>query len=170
MKRLILMRHAKSSWSDPGQADIERPLNKRGRRNAPTIGKWLAREGYLPQLALVSSALRTRETWDGVSGEVPACPAEFQSTLYHASSTTMLSSLRGASTADCVLMLGHQPGIGDFARRLLAETPRNSEFDRYPTSAVSVIDFECSEWREIGWGTGRLTAFIVPKLLEDAPD
>ena len=69
MRRLILMRHAKSSWADPGQRDLDRPLNKRGRRSAALVGGWLKRKGYRPDQALVSSARRAQETWSGVVGE-----------------------------------------------------------------------------------------------------
>lgn len=165
MKRLILMRHAKSSWSDPDQRDMDRPLNNRGRRDAPEIGKWLRAQGYRPDAALISSAVRTRQTWTGLTESLPACPADFQEPLYHGSATTMLLALRKAGAAGCVLMLGHQPGIGDFARRLLEEPPQDDEFDKYPTAAVSVIDFGCDDWRDVDWRTGRLTDFMIPRRL-----
>ena len=112
MKRLILMRHAKSSWADPSQDDIDRPLSKRGIRDAARIGRWLLETGYLPDQALVSAAARTRETWAGVAGAIGARPAEFLPELYHADPAAMLGTLRRAS-GDTVLMLGHQPGIGE---------------------------------------------------------
>ncbi len=165
MKRLILMRHAKSNWSDRDQLDIERQLNKRGQRDAPAIGRWLAAKGYLPERALVSSAVRTQETWRGLTESLPACPADFVSALYHASAATMLAALRGAGGSDCVLMLGHQPGIGDCARRLLEAAPDDNTFEVYPTAAVSIIDFVVSDWTEVDWHMGTLADFMVPKAL-----
>lgn len=166
MKRLILMRHAKSSWSDPEQKDIERPLNKRGLRDAPAMGKWLADKGYLPNQALVSSAKRTQETWRGVSSEIPDCPAEFQPQLYHAGPAALMAALHAAPAAtESLLMIGHQPGIGDFARRLLATPPNVGDFDSYPTAATAIIDFEADAWSGIVWSSGNLTDFIIPRNL-----
>jgi phosphohistidine phosphatase len=165
MMRLILMRHAKSSWSDPAQPDIDRPLNKRGQRDAPEIGRWLHEKGYRPEKALVSSAVRTKETWSKLAETMGSCPAEFQERLYHATAATMLHALRAADGCSCVLMLGHQPGIGEFADRLLAEPPADPEFQKYPTSAVSVIEFPCDRWQEVDWRSGKLTDFIAPRSL-----
>ncbi len=161
MRRLILMRHAKSSWADPGQSDIDRPLNDRGRRDAPAIGAWLRDRGYLPDQALVSPAVRTRETWTGVASALGACPASFPPALYHAEPGRMLTTLREASGAT-VLMLGHQPGIGALAERLLATPPADPEFERYPTAATAIIDFE-TDWPSLGWRSGTLADFIIPR-------
>ena len=97
--RLILTRHAKSSWDDPTQADHDRPLNDRGRRSARELGDWLASRGYHPEEVLCSTAERTRETWDGVA---MAClevrpHLRFEPGLYHASPEKMLTMLRTAS-------------------------------------------------------------------------
>jgi phosphohistidine phosphatase len=166
MKRLILMRHAKSSWSVPDQVDFDRPLNKRGQRDAPAIGRWLKEKTYLPDLALVSTAVRTQETWDGLLDEIPDCPADFLRSLYHADAGTMRDALRSApDDSETVLMLGHQPGIGDFGTRLLAQPPSHPDFTRYPTAAVAIIDFDFGAWNETGWGSGRLADFIFPGLL-----
>lgn len=166
MRRLILMRHAKSSWSDPGQRDLDRPLNKRGRRGAAAIGGWLHRNGYRPDLALVSSARRAQETWAGVVAEAGPAETTYVPELYHAGPEAMLEVLQRAGEAACVLILGHQPGIGAFAGRLLATPPDDPDFAKYPTGATAVIGFERPDWPAVGWGDGRLEDFVVPRSLE----
>ncbi|MFO1105552.1 MAG: histidine phosphatase family protein [Amaricoccus sp.] len=164
MKTLILMRHAKSSWDDPAEADIDRPLNKRGREDAGKVGRWLRKRGLAPDLALVSTAERTRESWAGVTAELGTCLVDFRPELYHADAPTMLAALRRAE-GERVLMLGHNPGIGEFARRLLAEMSTAQGFADYPTAATAVIAFPVGSWAEIGWSSGRLMDFAIPRAL-----
>jgi phosphohistidine phosphatase len=167
MRRLILMRHAKSSWADPAQRDLDRPLNKRGRKAAELIGGWLKRHRYRPGAALVSSARRAQETWAGVVAAAGAAPTAYRPELYHASAETMLAVLREPHEATCLLMLGHQPGIGGLAQRLLAEAPEDADFAKFPTAATAVIDFDVDAWPEVAPGTGRLVDFVVPRVLAD---
>ncbi len=124
MRRLILMRHAKSNWSDPGQRDHDRPLNKRGKRGASAIGAWLKAKGYLPGHALVSSARRTQETWARVVEKTGPAPTSYVPELYGAEDGVMLEVLRAAPDVATVLMLGHQPGIGACAARLARQPVR----------------------------------------------
>ncbi|MFT3971990.1 MAG: histidine phosphatase family protein [Amaricoccus sp.] len=166
MRRLILMRHAKSSWADPGQRDLDRPLNKRGRKAAALVGAWLRDRGYLPELALVSSARRTQETWAGVVAATGAAPTMYLPELYHAAANSMLAALHTAPDAGTVLILGHQPGIAAFAGRLVATPPDDEEFAKFPTTATAVIDFDVEGWPAVDWGTGRLIDFVVPRALE----
>lgn len=164
-KRLILTRHAKSSWDDPLMTDHDRPLNERGRAAAADLGRWLASRGYVPGQVLCSDAVRTRETWGGIApalvfdGAVDLKPA-----LYHAGADVMLAVLRHAK-ADVVLMLGHNPGISEFAHRLVARAPLNPEFQKYPTGATLVVDFAVDSWEEVDWGQGSVDDFIVPREL-----
>lgn len=163
MRRLILMRHAKSSWAEAGQRDHDRPLNGRGRRDAAAMGTWLAAQGWTPDAALVSTAARTQETWALLGfGEIAMTPP---ADLYHAAPEAMLAALRGAPDAETVLMLGHMPGIAATARMLLAAPPDDAEFAKYPTTATSVIEFGVEGWREVRWGSGRLAAFTTPRGL-----
>lgn len=164
--RLILTRHAKSDWDDPLQSDHQRPLNPRGKRAAPVIGRWLAAKGYLPQEALVSDAARTRATWTLVRAELPdPVPVRILPALYHASPTAMLRVLHSA-TAPCVIMIGHNPGIGEFAARLLHTCPTHPQFARYPTCATLVAEFDTDDWRDLREGTGVTLDFIVPRDLD----
>lgn len=164
--RLILTRHAKSSWDDPDLPDRDRPLNARGRRAAGLLGEWLASRGYVPDEVLCSSARRTVETWDGMAPALPGAPApRLLDALYHADPDTMLSALRHA-TGQTVLMLGHNPGIAGFAAALPAQPPLGPNFAHYPTGATLVVSFEAPVWADIAPGEGRALDFIVPRDLE----
>ena len=163
MKRLILTRHAKSSWDDPLTPDHDRPLNERGKAAAADLGQWLASRGYVPDEVLCSDALRTRNTWSGIAPALPGSPVlELKPALYHAGPDVMLAVLRHAK-ADTVMMIGHNPGIAEFAAKLVAQAPRNAEFQRYPTGATLVADFAVDSWDQLGWGQGVVDDFIVPK-------
>ena len=163
MKRLILTRHAKSSWDDPATPDHDRPLNDRGKAAAAELGVWLASRGYVPDEVLCSDALRTRRTWSGLAPALPGTPVlNLKPALYHAGPDVMLAVLRHA-TEGCVMMIGHNPGIAEFAERLVARAPVNADFSRYPTGATLVCDFAVDTWAEVGFGTGTTVDFIVPR-------
>ncbi len=160
-KRLILMRHAKSGWDDPTLDDHDRPLNGRGRVSAKALGEWLKIKKIMPNQALVSSAARTRETFAllGI-----ACSAQFDRNLYLAPSSRMLKALKTAR-GERVLMIGHNPGIAEFAHDLMREAPSHKRFYDYPTCATLVVDFEISDWSELTLGTGSLVDFVIPREL-----
>ena len=154
--RLILIRHAKSGWDDPSLDDHDRPLNDRGRRDAPRMGDWLRAGGYVPDAILCSSALRTRQTAEGLGlGPDPM----ILDSLYHASPDRLLTSLPKAK-AQSVAIIAHNPGIGDLAARLAASAPDNPHFHSYPTLATTVLDFDATDWRDINKGT--VAAFRTP--------
>lgn len=159
-KRLILMRHAKSSWEHTGP-DHDRPLNQRGYTSAPLVGDWLRDHGFTPEAVLSSSAKRTRETYAGLGFDVPA---RFERSLYLADPETMLSELT-RETADVVLMLGHNPGIAAFADDLVKQHPDHSRFYDYPTCATTVMDFDINDWSELTLGTGQVQGFVIPREL-----
>lgn len=163
MKRLILTRHAKSSWDDPLMPDHDRPLNERGKTAAADLGQWLASRGYVPEKVLCSDAVRTRATWSGLAPALPGTPIlELKPALYHAGSDVMLAVLKHAK-ADTVMMIGHNPGISDFAEKLVAHAPVNPEFARYPTGATLVVDFIANTWDDISFGNGVVVDFVVPR-------
>lgn len=164
MKRLILMRHAKSDWSD-GAADIDRKLNARGRRSATAVGNWLRAEGISPDEVLCSSAARTQETLKLLKlSNGPA--TTLTRNLYLAEPDAMVALLRGAS-GNTVLMLGHNPGSALVARMLIAEQHPDGNLARFPTCATLVLDFEIDEWADLSEGTGQPVHFIVPRQLTD---
>ncbi|ARE39482.1 Phosphoglycerate mutase family protein [Rhodovulum sp. P5] len=165
--QLILVRHAKSSWDDPLEDDHERPLNTRGQGAAPIVGKWLAERGYMPAEVVSSTARRTLETWERMA------PILGESTvmrrdpgLYHATSERMLEVLNNCA-ASPVLMLGHNPGIAQFAERLLVRPLDDPKFATYPTCATLVVEFDGEDWSEVVFGTGRALDFITPKQITD---
>lgn len=158
--RLILMRHAKSDWGSVLLSDHERPLNSRGQMSARTMGAWLRDSGDHPDLTLSSDARRTQETVEGVG---VACEIRLTRDLYHASADAMLRVLHGAGTARRVLMVGHNPGIGDFAERLLRAAPAHARFYDYPTCATLIADFDVAAWRDVRLGTGLAVAFAIPR-------
>ena len=162
-KRLILTRHAKSSWDDPLTPDHDRPLNERGKMAAADLGSWLASRGYIPEEVLCSDALRTRKTWSGIAPALPGTAIlHLKPTLYHAGPDVMLAVLRHAA-GDTVMMIGHNPGIAEFAHRLVARAPLNREFQRYPTGATLVAEFAIDDWNEAAYGNAAPLDFIVPR-------
>jgi phosphohistidine phosphatase len=162
---LILTRHAKSGWDDPLLTDHDRVLDSRGRADAPRVGAWLHDQGYVPDAAFVSSARRTRETWERMSPALQRpVPATIVPGLYHAEAETILAHLRSA-TAATVMIIGHNPGIGEFAQRIVTTQPPRPEFNAYPTCATLVAGFDGDDWASIGWGTGRVIDFTVPRDL-----
>lgn len=164
--RLILTRHAKSAWNDPTATDHARVLNERGRRAAGVMGDWLLSRGDLPQEVLCSDAARTVETWEIMAPKfTPAPKLVLKPALYHAPADVMLAVLRGA-TAPVVMMIGHNPGISDFASRILSRAPADSDFARYPTCATLVATFEAETWDQIAFGQGAVLDFMVPRRME----
>lgn len=162
MKRLILTRHAKSSWDDPMTPDHDRPLNERGKAAAAELGVWLASRGYVPDEVLCSDALRTRKTWSGLAPALPGTPIlHLKPSLYNAGPDVMLAVLRHA-TEDCVMIIGHNPGIAEFATRLVARPPLSPDFTRYPTGATLVADFAIDAWTDANFGQATTVDFIVP--------
>ena len=164
MRRLILMRHAKSDWNVPDLRDHDRPLNARGLRAASDMGDWLRATGYLPDQVLCSTAQRTQETLAGLRLDAQV-PVVLTRGLYLAEAEAMLRVLRQA-TGQSVLMLGHNGGIGEMAQRLLPEPFDHPRFEDYPTCATLVCDFDAESWNDIGWHEGQPIDFTVPKDLE----
>lgn len=164
MKRLILIRHAKSDWSNPNGSDHERTLNDRGRRSAQAIGDWLRAHSLIPDQILCSDAARTQETLELLAlGDIPTTLTR---DLYLAQPGFMARLLK-KQTADCVAMVAHNPGSAILADELLKDAPDNSAFDRFPTCATLVIDFEVDTWRDLRMGSGKAAHFVVPRDLID---
>ena len=159
---LILMRHAKSDWSEPGQDDFDRRLNDRGRRAAPLVGRWLADKGHIPEIALVSAARRTVETWDYVAEAFPTVQAKVLKSLYLAGPDAMLRLLRQKRQSS-VLVLAHNPGIGECASLLAKTPPQHARFDDYPTGATTILDFDAETWSDVVWHSGTVRDFMVPR-------
>lgn len=160
-RRLILTRHAKSAWDNPDISDHERPLNSRGRRSALALGDWMLSRGYEPEEVICSTARRTQETWELVAmAPLEVRPeVRFEAGLYEASPERMLKILRTAKQPT-VMMLGHNPGIAEFAAMIPAQPPLDPDFRRYPTSATLVVDFQIDDWSQAEPGQGGVMDFI----------
>lgn len=163
--RLILIRHAKANWSDDALKDHDRSLNSRGRQAATAVGDWMAARGHVPNRALLSTALRATQTWDGIASRLPrAIETRTSSELYQAAPEAMLAQL-AAETADCVTVVAHNPGLAALAQWLVRETPQRVEFHRYPTGATLVLDVEARDWSSVGARSADVRDFVVPRDL-----
>ena len=160
MLRLILMRHAKSDWTMDG-TDHDRPLNARGARSALALGDWLRGNACLPDHVLCSSALRTRQTLEGLAIEATR---SFDPALYLASAQVMLGLLRDAPRGN-ILMIGHNPGIAELAARLVSKAPDHPRFDDYPTGSTLVIGIDVETWDGVEAGKGKVQGFVTARDL-----
>jgi phosphohistidine phosphatase len=163
MKRLILLRHAKS-LRDEGMKDKDRPLNERGRGDAPRMGSYMHHKRYLPQLVLCSPAKRTVETWELLSPELDStAEIQFPGVLYLATATISV-----------LAVIGHNPGLEECALTLM-RSPVNQEErkleaamrDKFPTTALAVFDFEVETWKAASPQSGLLVDFARPKALKE---
>lgn len=167
-RRLVLLRHAKSDWPT-GVPDRERPLGKRGRQEAPQAGRWLAAAGLTPDLALVSPALRTRQTWNLVSAQLGGdVPTQISDDLYAAGLAGSLELVRGlGDDVRTVLLVGHNPTTENLALYLDDGTgvagDRERMAGKYPTGGVAVLHLQVSSWADVDQATARLMAFAVPR-------
>ena len=175
MLRLFLLRHAKSSWSDPSLHDFDRPLNKRGKSDAPRVGAAMKERGYHPDRILCSSSLRTKETLAGV---IPSLTGDVSlrllDSLYEGNAPDYIVHLRAhAHDSQNLLIVGHNTGLQATALRLAGFGDRTVLADmhhKYPTGALAVIEFAIERWDEIEEGTGRLVDFIKPRDLKPRQD
>lgn len=174
MLTLLLLRHAKSSWDDPGLADFDRPLAKRGKKAAPEIGAALAAKGLRPDLVLCSSAVRARETLEMVLNALgpPSPEVRYDEDLYMATPATVIARLRKQAAPpappQCVMIVGHNPGFEELARLLVGSGGTDGLArlaEKFPTCAVAVIAFDADSWSAIEAGAGRLVQFLTPKHL-----
>jgi phosphohistidine phosphatase len=168
MLTLALLRHAKSSWSNPALQDRERPLAARGLADAPLMGKAMAERGIDPELVLCSSSRRTRDTLGLVLPELRVEPkVVYEDALYHASPDEMLDMLRGVQPgANRVMLVGHNPEIHAFALDLVGAGPkhfRDRLSAKYPTAALAVINFANGLWKSVAVNSGTLNLFLSPK-------
>ena len=169
MKRLILLRHAKSAWDTPNLPDHERPLNQRGRLAAALMGAWFTEQPWRVDAAIVSTSRRTRQTWDRLTRLWDtAPPVQFEASIYEAEPPALLAALRAApAAAQTLLMIGHNPGMELFTALLTG--PNGRRISRFPTAAAAVLEADdindAAAWAEAGPGRFQVTAFEQPKTL-----
>lgn len=163
MKTLILTRHAKSSWKDAGLSDHDRPLNERGRGDAPRMAAHLAANYPVPQHIVSSTALRAATTARSLAERL-ACPAEnlaYLPRLYLADPATLLAVARELpDELDTVMLVGHNPGMTEFLNALTG-----AGIENLPTCGVARVGFEVASWRDMAPGVGRLLSLDVPRTL-----
>lgn len=163
MKRLTLVRHAKSSWQNAALADIDRPLNGRGKRDAPRMGEYLASQGVVPDIILSSPARRARKTAKLLAGKLPDAVDRilFDPALYEADAEVLLERIRALDESwHHVMLVGHNPGLTDVANLFTA-----SAIDNLPTCAALVADLDIATWRKAAAGCGRTVFCAIPREL-----
>jgi len=174
VKRLLLLRHAKAIPGTTKSGDHGRPLNERGKLDAPRMGIAMQHKRYLPDRVLCSTAKRTLETWEHVAPELDGKPeVVFSDELYLAPWKLIASMVRAQPrTANAVLVIGHNPGLEECARALARKARDDDERKRlealnekFPTCALVVLDFDAETWSEVASGVGVLTDFIRPRSL-----
>lgn len=172
MKKLTLLRHAKSSWDDPVQRDFDRPLNQKGRRAARTVGAHLRSAGMVWDHVIASPAARVVDTLDGIwDGYGRTLKPVWERRVYLASATTLLERLHEAPPeADSILLVGHNPGLEDLVLMLVpdeGEPLRDTLEEKFPTASVAVLEFE-GDWQDLAPRAARLVSFIRPRDLDPA--
>jgi phosphohistidine phosphatase len=171
MLTLSLLRHAKSSWKNPTLPDHDRPLNSRGKTEAPLMGKAIAKHGLDPDLVLCSTARRASDTLDLVLPELKAEPkVVYEDGLYHGTPAEMLAILQSVPpNVHQILLVGHNPELQTFALDLIGPGPKHLK-DRieakFPTAALVVMRFAASAWKDIGMNSGKIELFLTPGDVE----
>ena len=168
MKRLYILRHAKSSWASPGLSDIARTLNKRGREQCELLRKWFSNSNPVPQHILCSPAQRTVETLERIQSAFPDAEISIVDSLYTGMSDTYLEAI-WQTEADCVLIIGHNPTCDDLARHLTAPTsPAAPKLmaEHFGTAAIAALDFGGDTWTGLTAGSCQLVEFVRPKEIK----
>lgn len=168
MKTLYLIRHAKSSWKDLSLRDHDRPLNKRGKRDAPFMGKKLKERGLKPHVILSSTAKRAKRTAQIIAEKLdfPSERITFLSNIYDADEADLLRIIQQQpKTAQTVLLFGHNPEFTWLSNELTKHY-----IDNIPTTGIVRIDFAVENWKEVAYGKGALVFFDYPKnYLDELP-
>jgi|SRR5689334_17855040 phosphohistidine phosphatase len=177
MRRLMLLRHAKTETDAPSGRDQDRRLDERGHRDAAMIGDWLGRHAPFPDLVQVSPAVRARQTWElaweVMKARAPKPQVEVVPDLYGAEPAQILESIRAASVSDpkLLMVVGHNPGMHEAALMLAGSgdaAGRKALADNLPTSGLAVFDFATDDWNDVAFRRGKLVLFVSPKLLKQA--
>ncbi|MBL7974654.1 MAG: histidine phosphatase family protein [Candidatus Kapabacteria bacterium] len=166
MKTLYIIRHAKSDWDDPQASDYERTLNKRGLRDAPFMGKYLAGQGVKPDVLLASTAPRAFTTAQLIAKELqyPEDDIVGKRELYLSDEKTLLKNINALPDSGVTAMVvAHNPGVSNFVNYLTGEF-----MSHLPTCGIVRIDFKATTWAEVGRGTGTLISYDYPKKFEIA--
>ena len=179
MRRLMLLRHAKTEHDMPSGRDQDRRLDERGRNDAAEMGNWIGRHPPFPDAVLVSPAVRARQTWETVwetvQDRVPQPQVEFPAELYGADPAQLLQTIRTAVAADPkqLLVVGHNPGMHELALALAGSgepAARQALADNLPTTGLAVFEFAVDGWDDVAFRCGRLVLFLTPKRLKQTSE
>jgi phosphohistidine phosphatase len=179
MRRLMLLRHAKTEHDAPSGRDQDRRLDKRGLTDAAEIGGWIGRHPPFADSVLVSPAIRARQTWDiaweAMKDFAPQPRVELVSELYGADPSQLLQTIRDAAAFDPqrLMLVGHNPGMHEVALALSGSGDahgRKALADNLPTSGLAIFDFDIDDWADVAFRRGGLVQFVSPKLLKQTSD
>jgi phosphohistidine phosphatase len=168
VRAVILLRHGKSSWSDPTLADLDRPLAPRGERASRRIAKYMLRKKIRPSLVLCSHSLRTRQTLEAIEPSLgKGSSVELEPELYAASEAKLLELLQALpESVDSVMLIGHNPGLHELALLLASrgsELPRLEQ--KFPTGALARLVVDSASWAALRPGDGELVDYVFPRQL-----
>jgi phosphohistidine phosphatase len=175
MRRLMLLRHAKTETDTPSGRDRDRRLDERGHKDATALGGWMGRHPPFPDLVMVSPAVRAKQTWELVweaaRDHAPAPEVEFLPELYGADPAQLLRSIHNASAtaAQQLMLVGHNPGLHELALALVGSgdaAARQALAGNLPTAALAMFEFDNDDWNDVAFRRGRLVGFVSPKLLK----
>ena len=178
MRRLMLLRHAKTETDAPSGRDQDRRLDERGHKDAARMGDWIAEHPPFPDTVLVSPAVRAKQTWDiaweNMKHRVHAPQVELVPDLYGADPGQLLETIRTATVPanpKRLMLVGHNPGMHELALMLTGggdEASRRALHDNLPTAGLAVFDFDVKDWDDVAYRRGKLVLFVSPKLLKKA--
>ena len=167
MAHITLFRHAKAEIPNLQTADFERMLASRGRRNAVRMGRFIKEKGLLPDLVIVSTAARTRQTWELAASQWPDIPVMFLDSIYEASATTLMTAIEAHGGAcERVMVIGHNPGLVVLLHNLVEAAPAGVNMSYFPTACVADIGFDVPHISDILPDSGRLLSFIRVRELD----
>jgi phosphohistidine phosphatase len=175
MRRLMLLRHAKTEADAPSGSDQDRRLDERGLRDAAEIGGWMAAHPLFPDAVRVSPAVRSVQTWDiiweAMKGVTPRPDVRQEPSLYGADPAVLLQVVHAAAKSgpERLLLVGHNPGMHEAAFMLAGHgnaAARAALADNLPTAGLVVLDFDIADWRDVAFRSGRLELLVSPKLLK----
>jgi phosphohistidine phosphatase len=174
MRRLMLLRHAKTETIEPGQRDRDRTLTVRGRTDAPIVGAYMAHHGLVPDLVLLSPAARSVETWELTARAFAKLPrVTTEERIYNASPQRLFGVVRETPDAPALLLVGHNPGLHELAVGIVASgdvAARERLYEKLPTCGLVVIDLPVDDWSKAHLGAGRLERFVSPGTLARATE
>jgi len=175
MRRLMLLRHAKTETDAPSGRDQDRRLDQRGHKDAAEIGGWIGRHPPFPDLVQVSPAMRAQQTWEiaweAMKERAPEPIVEHVDELYGADPAQLLRTIRMAAADDPkrLMLVGHNPGMHELALALAGSgdaAGRKALANNLPTAGLAVFDFDVKDWNDVAFRSGRLVLFVSPKLLK----